>query len=56
MLVTDILAITIALVSATGLIIHSVRVNAQLERENRYLRNQVKEMRKQIANMVERPF
>lgn len=55
-LLTDIIAITIALGSAIGLLIHSVRVNARLERDNAYLRNQVREMRKQIGNMVERPF
>lgn len=56
MLVTDLIAITIALVVATGLSIHSARVNARLERENSYLRNQVRELRKQIANSVEKPF
>ena len=56
MLATDIIAITIVLVTATTLLIHTALNNARLERENRYLRNQVREMRKQIANMVERPF
>jgi hypothetical protein len=56
MLVTDIIAVSIALVSAVGLLIHGARVNARLEKENNYLRKQVREMRKQIGNMVERPF
>jgi hypothetical protein len=55
-LATDIIAISIALVSATGLLIHSARLNARLEKENRYLRNKVREMRKQMDTMVERPF
>jgi hypothetical protein len=56
MLATDIIAISLALVTAVGLLIHGARINARLEKENRYLRRQVKEMRKQISNMVERPF
>ncbi len=55
-LATDIIAITIVLVTATTLLIHTALNNARLERENRYLRNQVREMRKQIGKMVERPF
>ena len=53
---TDIIAITIALVTATGLLINTAITNARLQRENRYLRGRLNDMRKQMANMVERPF
>ena len=56
LLFTDIIAITLVLISASALLIHSARINARLERENNYLRNQVRTMRKQIANAVEKPF
>ena len=56
MLVTDLIAIAIALVTAVGLLINTALNNARLERENRYLRKKVREMRKQIDTMVERPF
>lgn len=56
MLFTDILAITGALIISVGLLIHTALQNARLERENRYLRSRVSDMRKQISNMVERPF
>ena len=56
MLFTDLIAITLVLVLATALLIQSARTNARLEKENRYLRNQAREMRKQIANRVEKPF
>lgn len=56
MLVTDLIAVTLVLVVATGALIISARSHARLEKENNYLRGQVREMRKQIANRVERPF
>ena len=56
MLGTDLIAIAIALVTAVGLLINTALNNARLERENRYLRKKVREMRKQIDTMVERPF
>lgn len=56
MLATDIIAITIVLVTGTTLLIHTAMNNARLEKENRYLRNKVREMRKQMNTMVERPF
>ena len=56
MLFTDIIAITMVLVIAVGLLIHSALSTARLERENRYLRSRINDMRKQISNMVERPF
>lgn len=56
MLFTDLIAITLVLVLATALLIQSARTNARLEKENNYLRGQVRNMRKQIANTVERPF
>ena len=55
-LFTDLIAVTLVLVVATGALIISARSHARLEKENRFLRNQAREMRKQIANRVEKPF
>lgn len=56
MLFTDLIAIMLVLVVATGLLIHSARTIARLDRENNYLRGQLRDMRKRLANSTERPF
>lgn len=56
MLFTDMIAVTLALIAALVLTLSVTRANSRLERENRYLRARISDMRKQVSNMVERPF
>ena len=56
MLLTDMIAVTLALVAGGILSLSLVRANSRLEKENAWLRNAVRDMRKQIANSVEKPF
>lgn len=52
---TDILAILLG-VSALVLITNTTRTNSRLQRENEWLRSRVRNLRKQVGEMVERPF
>jgi len=56
MLVTDMIAVSLGLIAALILVLSVTRANTRLERENRYLRARISDMRKQMNNMVERPF
>ena len=56
MLLTDMIAVTLALIAGGILSLSLVRANSRLESENAWLRARVSDMRKQIANSVERPF
>jgi len=56
MLVTDMIAVSLGLIAALILALSVTRANTRLERENRYLRARISDMRKQMNNMVERPF
>ena len=51
-----IIAVTIALVMATGLLIHSTIQNARLERAYYDLRKVNKILQQRLANSEERPF
>lgn len=55
-LITDMIAVTLALVAGGILSFSLMRANSRLEKENAWLRNAVRDMRKQIANSVEKPF
>lgn len=56
MLATDYLAIGIVLVACMYALVKAGRTNARLERENANLRSRLYVMRKQMTDMVERPF
>jgi hypothetical protein len=56
MLGTDLIAVMIALITSVSVMIIAIKRNAQLEKENAWLRERVTNLRKQVANMVERPF
>ncbi len=51
MLGTDLIAIAIALIASVGVIIITIRNNAQLERENAWLRERVSNLRKQVTKI-----
>lgn len=54
MLGTDLIAVMIALIASVGVMIITIRNNAQLERENAWLRRRVTSLRKQVATVVEK--
>lgn len=54
MLGTDLIAVMIALIASVGVMIITIRNNAQLERENAWLRERVTSLRKQVATVVEK--
>lgn len=56
MLGTDLIAIIIALVTSVSVMIIAIRKNAELERENAWLRERVSNLRKQVSTMVDKPF
>lgn len=56
MLVTDVIAVSLGLLASMILIFCLARANARLEQQNSYLRSRISDMRKQMNNMVERPF
>lgn len=55
-LLTDMIAVTLALVAGGILSFSLMRTNSRLERENAWLRARVNDLRKQLNNAVERPF
>jgi hypothetical protein len=56
MLATDLIAVLIAIIAPTMVMVITIKKNMQLERENAWLRERVSNLRKQVSNMVERPF
>jgi cell division protein FtsB len=56
MIATDLIAVVIAIVSPLIVMGLTIKKNAQLEKENAWLRERVTNLRKQVSNMVERPF
>jgi cell division protein FtsL len=55
-LLTDMIAVTLALIAGGILSFSLMRTNARLEKENTWLRGCVRDLRKQLNNAVERPF
>jgi hypothetical protein len=56
MLGTDLIAVMIALITSVSVMIITIKRNAELERENAWLRERVSNLRKQVSTMVEKPF
>ena len=56
MLGTDLIAVMIALITSVSVMIITIKRNAELERENKWLRERVSNLRKQVSTMVEKPF
>jgi hypothetical protein len=54
MLGTDLIAVMIALVTSVTVMIITIKRNAELERENAWLRERVTNLRKQVATVVEK--
>ena len=54
MLGTDLIAVMIALITSVGVMIITIKKNAELERENAWLRERVTSLRKQVATVVEK--
>jgi cell division protein FtsB len=54
MLGTDLIAVMIALITSVGVMIITIKKNAELERENAWLRERVSNLRKQVFNMVDK--
>jgi hypothetical protein len=54
MLGTDLIAVMIALVTSVTVMIITIKRNAELERENAWLRERVTSLRKQVATVVEK--
>jgi len=52
----DIIGVTIALISALGVLAYAVMQNTKLHRHNMYLRKRNLELAKRLENSVERPF
>lgn len=55
MLLTDMIAVTLALIAGGILSLSLVRANSRLEKENAWLRARVHDLRKQVSNAVEDP-
>lgn len=56
LLPTDLIAVSLGLISALILVFSLARTNTRLERENAWLRSRVRDLRKQVEISVERPF
>ncbi len=54
MLGTDLIAIAIALIGSTGVMILAIRKNMQLEKENAWLRERVSTLRQQVSTVVDK--
>jgi len=54
MLGTDLIAIAIALIGSTGVMILAIRKNMQLEKENAWLRERVSNLRQQVSTVVDK--
>ncbi len=54
MLGTDLIAIAIALIGSTGVMILAIRKNLQLEKENAWLRERVSNLRQQVSTVVDK--
>jgi hypothetical protein len=54
MLGTDLIAIAIALIGSTGVMILAIRKNVQLEKENAWLRERVSNLRQQVSTVVDK--
>jgi hypothetical protein len=54
MLGTDLIAIAIALIGSTGVMILAIRKNVQLEKENAWLRERVNNLRQQVSTVVDK--
>ena len=54
MLGTDLIALAIALIGSTGVMILAIRKNVQLEKENAWLRERVNNLRQQVSTVVDK--